>query len=206
VVFGRRHIAPLIPAFSDSYPDLQVRLQLSDRMDDLVKENVDVAIRIADLPSSTLMARKLTLSRRVFCAAPSYLEAHGAPEVPADLLDHQCLLLRFPGSTQFQWTYVEDGSARSLALRGRLDSDNGDVLRQWALQGQGIVMKDRWEVDGDIREGRLQVVLLNYPPPPVPISAVYPPTPFLPPRSRLFIDYLSDAFRDGYWEEGTSFR
>ncbi len=197
VVFGRRHIAPMIPRFADLYPELQLQLRLSDRIEDLVGDKLDVAIRIGHLPSSTLMARKLADSRRTFVAAPSYLEENGAPRHPTELLNHNCLLLRFPGSTQFQWQYAEEGILKTLAVDGRFDSDNGDVLRQWALAGEGIALAHRWEVNEDIQAGRLIPILLDTPPMPVPISAVYAQGSHMPSRSRLFIDYLSNLFKDG---------
>jgi DNA-binding transcriptional LysR family regulator len=162
-----------------------------------VGDKLDVAIRIGHLPSSTLMARKLADSRRTFVAAPSYLEENGAPRHPQELLNHNCLLLRFPGSTQFQWQYAEDGVLKTLAVEGRFDSDNGDVLRQWALAGEGIALAHRWEVNEDIQAGRLIPILLGTPPMPVPISAVYAQGSLMPSRSRLFIDFLSNLFKDG---------
>ncbi|GLQ06140.1 LysR family transcriptional regulator [Sneathiella chinensis] len=197
VVFGRRYVAPLLPGFVGRYPDIDIRLHLADSFVDILKEGMDVAIRIASLRDSTLMARKLADSPRVICAAPSYLDRFGTPQVPADLLQHQCLLLRFPGSVQFQWRFQENGNRITLPVQGRLDSNNGDVIRDWALAGHGICMKSRWEVARELASGELVELLPETPPLPVGVYALYSPAATLPPRIRLFIDYLVEAFKPG---------
>ncbi len=197
VVFGRRYLAPLMPGFQEQYPDLQVRLYLSDSFVDLVGEGMDMAIRIADLPDSSFVARKLADSPRLLCASPDYLKGAGIPQVPEDLLRHQCLLLRFPGSSQFQWRFIRDGKTLTLPVTGMLDSNNSDVLREWALDGHGIVMKSRWEVEEDLAAGRLIQILEREELWPVSISTLYPSGKMTPPKVRLMMDYLIGAFEGG---------
>jgi len=196
-VFGRRHLAPLLPVFQQDYPDLQIRLHLSDGFVDLLKDSIDMAVRIATLPDSSLVARKLAESPRVLCAAPSYLERAGQPASLQDLLEHNCLLLRFPGSQQFQWEFEEEGRSQIIAVSGNLDSNNADVLREWALAGFGICLKSKWEVVGDLKAGRLIEILPETPPRPVTVSAIYPLGNIVPPKVRIAIDFLKNQFKGG---------
>ena len=188
--FGRRILAPLVPAFQARHPGLGVRLRLSDHLLDLVREAVDVAIRLAVLPDSSLIARKIADCPRLLCAAPGYLAAHGAPERPEDLLDHQCLLLRFPGSQQYRWTLRTPDGLEPFAVRGRFDADDGDVLTEWALLGQGIVLKPVFEVAEHLRSGRLEPVLPGFPPEPVTLAVVYPHRRLLPAKVKAFADFV----------------
>ncbi|MEH6477925.1 MAG: LysR family transcriptional regulator [Sneathiella sp.] len=196
-VFGRRHLAPLLPVFQQDYPELQIRLHLSDGFVDLLKDSIDMAVRIATLPDSSLVARKLAESPRVLCAAPSYLARAGQPASLQDLLEHNCLLLRFPGSQQFQWEFEEAGRSQIIAVSGNLDSNNADVLREWALAGFGICLKSKWEVADDLKAGRLVEILPETPPRPVTVSAIYPLGNIVPPKVRLAIDFLKNQFKGG---------
>lgn len=198
IVFGRRYIAPLLPTFQEEYPDLQVRLLLSDSFVDIVGEGIDLAIRIADLPDSSMRMRKLGESPRIFCASPAYLAKNGTPQTPQDLLNHNCLLLRFPGSTQFQWRIHDGEKELTLPVTGTLDSNNGDVLRDWAVAGKGIVMKSRWEVEEELRSGVLVEILQQYTARPVPISVIHPHGQMTPPKVRLMVEFLADAFKNGF--------
>lgn len=190
--FGRRVLAPLVPAFQAKYPRVDVRLRLSEHLLDLLDEAVDVAVRMAVLADSSLIARKIADCPRVLCAAPAYLDAHGTPEAPDDLLEHQCLLLRFPGSQQFRWTLQAPDGPRALAVGGRLDADDGDVLTEWALLGEGIVMKPLWEVAEHLRAGRLRSVVPDHPPEPATLAVIYPHRQLLPARVKAFADFIID--------------
>jgi DNA-binding transcriptional LysR family regulator len=199
--FGRLHVAPHIPAFLARHPNLQVRLHLTDSLVDLVQERIDLAIRIAELADSQAIARKLAPNRRVIVAAPSYLARHPAPAEPADLLKHNCLLLRFPGSRQYRWTLQTADGPVTLRVAGSMDANDGAVLRDWCLAGHGLALKSLWEVVEDLNAGRLQVVLPDHPPPGHAIYALYPHSRFLPARVRVFIDFLAEIYGPvPYWE------
>lgn len=205
VGFGRRHVAPFIPLFTTRYPDVQVRLHLTDRLIDLVDSGTDLAVRIADLTNQSFVARKLANDRRVIVAAPAYLEREGRPETPEDLLRHNCLLLRFPGSQQFQWTLQTPDGPSALAVSGKMDSDNGEVLTAWCLAGEGLALKSLWEVGEALRDGRLVSLLPDHPPVAHAISALHPGGSLLPPRVRVFIDFLVHLYRPTpYWEQDRS--
>jgi len=194
LVFGRRYLAPLLPVFQKQYPKVQIRLHLSDTLVDLIKDGMDMGIRIADLPDSTMIARKLGDSSRVICASPDYIKRAGLPQTPNDLLGHNCLLLRFPGSTQFQWSFLNEGKKYTVPVKGDLDSNNGDILRDWALTGRGICLKSRWEVEKELENGELVEILKEFELPLVSISAIHPSGHITPPKVRLLIDFLVKSF------------
>ena len=188
-VMGRRWIAPLIPEFRDAYPEVEIRLQLTDRLADLVEEQVDVALRRGYLQDSSLIARRVAPDYRVACASPDYLARCGTPETPDELKNHACLLLRFPGSRRYQ--FMEAGTAQNIAVSGPIDSNNSHVLIDWALEGQGIVMKSVWDLTDEIEEGRLVPILTGYSPRDLAINALTPPHRMQPPKSRAFVEFLA---------------
>jgi len=187
---GRRMLAPLLPRFCARHDRLSVRLRLSDHLLDLVREAVDLSVRLAVLEDSSLIARKIADYPRILCAAPSYLQKRGIPREPDDLFRHDCLLLRFPGSQQYRWTLQTPSGPVTLHLRGRLDADDGDVLTAWALEGSGITLKPVFEVAAHLRSGALRPVLLDTPPLPVTLAVVYPHRRLLPSKVRLLADFL----------------
>jgi DNA-binding transcriptional LysR family regulator len=193
-VFGRMHVAPHVPVFLARYPQIQVRLQLTDHLLDLGQERIDLAIRIAEMTDSNAILRKLAANRRVIVAAPAYLERHGTPAEPADLLKHNCLLLRFAGSRQFRWTLQTPDGPTTLRVAGNMDADNGEVLRDWCLAGHGLALKSVWEIVEDLNAGRLKVVLAQFPPLSHAIYALYPQNRFLSSRVRVFIDFLAETY------------
>ena len=190
---GRRVVAPLLPQFCASHQRLTVRLRLSDHLLDLVREAVDLSVRLAVLEDSSLVVRKIADCPRVLCAAPQYLAEHGTPRAPDDLFQHECLLLRFPGSQQYRWTLQTPSGPITLHVRGRLDADDGDVLTAWALDGRGIALKPVFEVATHLRSGALRPVLLDTPPLTATLAVVYPHRRLLPSRVRLLSDFLVET-------------
>jgi len=191
---GRRLIASGIPDFHDKYPDIEVRLRLSDHNVDILKEGIDVAFRLGVIEDSSLRMRGIMECERVLVAAPGYLAARGEPVEIGDLIGkkHDCLMLRYPGSREFYWMLQTPGGPHKLEVHGPFDSDDGDVLTGWALSGRGIVNKPRFEVEPYIRDGRLQVILRNNPPTPVQLAAVYPHKKLQDPKVRLLLDFMAD--------------
>ncbi len=190
LVFGRRILAPLIPEFQAATPNVEVQLRMSEHLLDLIKEGVDAAVRLSVPMDSSLVIRKIADCRRVICASPAYLAAHGEPATPDDLKDHNCLLLRFSGSRQFRWTLNSPKGQVTLNVGGRLDADDSDVLTHWAVAGQGIVMKPVWEVADHLRAGRLTPILTNFPPESLTLGVLYPHRRLLPANVRAFADFL----------------
>ena len=191
---GRRLIASGIPEFHDRYPDIEVRLRLSDHNVDIMKEGIDVAIRIGLLEDSSLRMRGILDCERVLVAAPAYLNKRGVPDRPADLVQqkHDCLLLRYPGSRDSTWTLDTPDGPQKIEVRGPYDTDDGDVLTSWALSGRGIANKPRFEVEPFLRDKRLAVVLPDFPPGPVQLAAVYPHKNFQDPKVRLLLDFMAE--------------
>ena len=197
VSFSRLHLAPAVARFTEAHPNLQLQLVASDRFDDFFHEQIDLLIRVAELKDSNMVARRIATSRRVLCASPDYLARVGEPKTPKELTEHNCLLLRFPGSQQWRWTLVyPNGRPETLSLSGTMDSDNSDILTSWCLAGHGIAMKDMFEVAPYLKDGRLVEIMREYPPVSYPIMALYPHSQYLPPRVRLFIDFLAEEFDD----------
>lgn len=198
--FGRRHVAPLVPAFLAQHPEVSLSLNLSDRVVDIVNEGFDCAIRVGDLPDSSLVSLRLADNRRLCVAAPDYLARAGTPASPADLTKHQCLTLSSDASQTRGWAFLVDGQVTHLRPGGRLDCSDGQVLHRWCVQGLGIAWRSTWEVEGDLAAGRLVSLLEDYAAPPNGIYAVFPQRRHLPLRVRLWIDFVKHSFGDpGYW-------
>jgi DNA-binding transcriptional LysR family regulator len=191
---GRRLIASGIPDFHDKYPDIEVRLRLSDHDVDMMKEGIDVAFRLGLLEDSSLRMRGLMDCERVLVAAPAYLEVRGEPGEPRELIasKHDCLMLRYPGMREHFWTLKTPSGPAKFEVRGPFDSDDGDVLTGWALAGRGIINKPRFEVEPFIRDGRLKVIMPDTPPTPVQLAAVYPHKKLQDPKVRLLLDFMAE--------------
>ena len=189
---GRRFIASGIPAFRDLYPDIEVRLRLSDHNVDIMKEGIDIAFKLGILEDSSLKMRNIAHCERVLVAAPSYIAKRGEPKEPTDLKQHDCLLLRFPGSRDSHWTFRTPEGAMRFEVSGPYDSDDGDVLTSWALDGRGIINKPRFEVEPFIRDQRLKIILPQTPPTPVQFAAVYPHKKLQDPKVRMLLDFMAE--------------
>ncbi len=198
--FGRRHVAPLVPAFVAQHPDVSLSLNLSDRVVDIVNESYDCAVRVGDLADSSLVSVRLADNRRLCVATPGYLARAGTPQTPAELAQHQCLTLSSDASQTRGWAFLVDGTVTHLRPSGRLDCSDGQVLHDWCLQGLGIAWRSTWEVEGEIAAGTLVPVLEGFAAPPNGIYAVFAARKHLPLRVRLWIDFLKHTYGDpAYW-------
>lgn len=191
---GRRLIASGIPEFHDKYPDIEVRVRLSDHNVDILAEGVDVAFKLGVLEDSNLRMRGILNCQRVLCASPDYIERRGMPGNADALISdkHDCLLLRYPGSKEYFWTLLTAEGLRKFEVGGPYDSDDGDVLTQWALEGRGIINKPLFEVKAYLKEGKLVEILKDSPPASVQLAALYPHKRFQDPKVRLMIDFMAD--------------
>lgn len=195
--FGRLHVAPLMRDFLQINPEVSCTLDLTDRVVDLVNESIDCAIRIGELPDSSLVSLRLADNRRVVVASPAYLARHGTPMSPQDLGGHNCLSL----GQQRGWIFCnEKGETISVKVSGRLECNDGAVLHEAALAGDGLAWRSLWEVDADLRAGRLVSVLDEWAAPTMGIYAVFPQRKRLALRVRLLIDHLKNHYgRPDYW-------
>lgn len=200
--FGLGHLGGALAEFAALHPALKIDLTLDDRVVDLVAEGFDVAIRIVDLPPSTLVARKLAVNRRVLCASPDYLAKSGVPERPEDLSRHRCLAYTYL-ATGNEWRFRGEDGPITVRIDGAFAANNGDVLRQVALAGGGIVLAPTFIVGDDLRAGRLVPLLTKYMEADTGIYAVYPQTRRLSPKVRALIDFLVARFGPRpYWDDG----
>lgn len=195
--FGRQYVSPLLPEFLRAYPGVNLSINLTDHVLDLVSSGFDLAIRIGSLEDSTLVARKLADNQRLLCASPDYLREHGWPETPHDLTRHQCLILVGAQGRSDVWRF-EDGNGGEIAVRvrGRVEANTGELLSDAALAGFGIAMHSTWHVCEDLRAGRLVQVLPDYPIALNGIYAVMPQRRLVPPRVRAFVDFLAERWRE----------
>jgi DNA-binding transcriptional LysR family regulator len=201
--FGRRHVAPLVPKFIAQHPEVSVSLNLGDRVVDIVNEGFDCAVRVGDLPDSSLISVRLADNRRLCVATPGYLKRAGSPQHPSDLARHECLTLSSDASQSRGWAFLVDGAVTHLRPSGRLDCSDGQVLHDWCIEGLGIAWRSTWEVESEVAAGRLQKVLDEFAAPPNGIYAVFPHAKHLPLRVRLWIDFLKHSFGDpAYWSRG----
>lgn len=193
--FGLMHLGKPLIEFKRKYPGVSLDVHFDDRFVDLVAEGIDVAVRIGALTDSSLVARKLASVRPVVCAAPSYLAAHGEPASPLDLAAHDCLLYAYLSTVNVWRFHAPDGRAMPVAVKGSLRMNSGIAQCEAAVEGLGILMTPDFYVAQAIHEGRLKRVLTDYALPELGIFAVYAQREYLPPKLRLFIDFLVGYFR-----------
>lgn len=192
---GRRVVAPAVPGFHEAYPEVTVRLRLSDHVVDLLAEGIDAAVVLGRLKDSTLRVLRILECPRVLAASPAYLERWGAPRTPEDLARHRCLLLRYTGSPEYLWTLDTPDGPQRLELSGPFDTDDGEVLADWALAGEGIVNLSRFQLAEHLAAGRLVEVLPQTPPSPADLAFVYPHKRLMDPKLRVFIDHMAGEIR-----------
>lgn len=186
---GRRLIAPLIPPFCADNPGVDFRLRLSDRNVNIVEDAIDLAFFLGEPADSALKWRKIADAPRVLVASPGYLAAHGTPQKPEDLTDHNCLLLRYPRSPEYFWILQTAEGQQKMMVNGRYDTDDGDVLTAWALGGHGIANRPLYEVAEDLAAGRLVTVLPEAPPLPAQFGCLTPHRRLQDPKVRMFADF-----------------
>ncbi|MDE4131513.1 LysR family transcriptional regulator [Phaeobacter sp. QD34_3] len=191
---GRRLVAPAVPEFLAAYPEINLRLRLSDRAVDLTTEGLDLAFFLGQPEDSNLRIRKIADCKRVLCAAPEYIARHGMPRDGAALLreGHNCLNLRYPGASEFQWMLQTPEGPQRFAVAGRYECDDGDVLTDWALAGEGIALKPVFEVATHLAEGRLVPVACETPPVPAQMACLYTHRRHQDPKTRLFMDFMTE--------------
>lgn len=196
MTFGTMYLAPALADFLRQYPDLQVQLTLNDRLIDPLEEGFDVTIRISQPPeSSSLIAHLLAPVELVFSAAPSYLEQHGTPDRPEQLRQHSCLHYG-QIATQNQWTAIGLDGSHTIPVVGRLCSNNGEVLRDAAVRGLGIILLPRFIVERELQQGTLQAVLPDYRAAALSMYAIYPVNRHLSVKVRLLVEFLQQRFGD----------
>jgi DNA-binding transcriptional LysR family regulator len=193
VVFGRLRVIPHLKEFLTRYPEVSVDLVMNDANADLVEEGIDLAIRSGEIADSSLIARKIGVTRRVVVAAPSYLRGKALPKHPADLAAHDCLT--FTGiPAGVRWQFESPEGPVSVEVKGRVRTRNSEGIREALLSGLGIGYAPIWHFNDETETGRLVILLRDYEPKPEPIHAVYPSRRFVPHKTRVMIDFLEQRF------------
>lgn len=198
VTFGILHLAPLWGAFRERHPQVRLDLTLSDRIVDVVEEGYDVAIRIAALPDSTLVSKRIAGTRIVLCASPRYLEASGVPSHPSELANHAVIAYRY-WSTGDEWQFNGPGGRESVRTKPIMHSNSGDTCRAMALDHQGVVLQPTFLVGRDLAEGTLIELMPEFHAQELGIYAIYPTRKHVSPKVRALIEFLVERFTGVRW-------
>lgn len=191
--FGRTQLRPVLDSFQRLYPDVHISLVLTDRTLDLIDERIDLALRTGPLPDSSLRARLLVRGKRLVCAAPSYWARAGKPEHPNDLTRHNCLILARPGAPLAAWPFLDGGKHFHIKASGDREASDGGVLREWALDGVGVVLKNHWDIRRELAAGKLETVLDSYAAGQIDLYAVQPNGPSSR-RVAALVAFLAESF------------
>ena len=192
--YGLDHVAPVLSELAARHPQLELDIDFSDRITDLVGEGFDAAIRIGNLPDSSLIARRIAPARGLVVASQTYLDRHGAPATPDDLQQHECLI--YTGARSTDWPFMDGERTVRIRPRGRMRSDSGDVLLRWAEDGLGIAFLPTFLVSRSIEAGRVVPVLMDYPSPEYAIHVLRPPGNHVPNKVRVFTELMVERLGD----------
>jgi len=191
--FGRLHIIPRLCRYFARYPNVRIDVRLTDSQIDLIASGIELAIRIGDLPSSSLVARRIGTAQPRLLASAGYLARRGEPFAPEDLRDHDCIVYSgFPRPDRL--IFESEFGRRVVSVNGILYIDNADAIREAVEAGLGVALIPAWGLEQSIASGRVKVLLPEFPAPSLPINAVYPDTRWLAHRTRSFIDFLVEEF------------
>jgi DNA-binding transcriptional LysR family regulator len=199
LTFGVLHLAPIWGRFAMLYPKVSLDVVLNDRLSDLIEEGFDLGIRIASMPSSTLISRKLASTRMVLCASPQFVNTFGAPKAPGDLAKLRAVSYSY-WSTHDEWHFTGPTGPVSVHIDACIHTNNGDTCRSAALDHQGIILQPDFLVGEDLRGGTLVELLPQFHAIDLGIYAVYPSRKYLPLKLRRLIDFLADSFRNPPWK------
>ncbi len=189
IAFGRLQILPHLWEFLTRYPELKIDLLMDDHNIDLVKEGVDVVIRMGPLANSSLIAQKIGDCARVTVASTEYLATRGEPKKPADLKDHECLVFTLL-ATKNEWHFTSPKGLVKARVNGRFSTNSPDAVREAVLAGMGIAVTPLWLIEGCIEKGQLKPVLDGYTPTPMEVHAAYPDRRYVPRKVRYFIEHI----------------
>ncbi|MEK1895922.1 MAG: LysR family transcriptional regulator [Rhizobium sp.] len=196
VAFGELHIAPKLPKFLKLYPDIELDVTFTDEIVNLTEDRTDVAVRLGQIETTSLIARRIGSNQRVVCASQEYIQQHGEPKQPIDLLSHNCLTFNYSRSARF-WTFQKEGAAEKLRIRGNLRANNSIALKAAVQEGVGIGLLPVWLLKEDLRSGILRQLLHSWqvaPTAPGDVHAIYLPSRRGSTKVRVFVDFLLSEF------------
>lgn len=191
--FGRSKLAPALSALALHHPQLEIQLDLLDRPVDLIEEGFQLDIRVGCIKENNVIARRIARNQRILCASPAYVAAHGMPQTLAELATHHCIRIRERDQDFGRWTLVGPQGEEVVKVNGRLTTNNGEIARQWALDGHGIILRSGWDVESELRHGRL-LQLLPTLSQPADVWAVYPDRSSTSAKTRVCIEFLEQWF------------
>lgn len=195
LVVGRHHVVPVLVEFLRAYPQIHARIQLSDRVANLLEEHVDVAIRLGELPDSDIIATRIALISRVLCASPAYLASHGTPKEPGDLVSHECIT--YEGySAADKWEFRFERTSQMIQVASRLTVNLAEVAVTAAIAGAGIARVLSDQIAEPLKSGLLVRLLQTFEPTPMPVSMVYPRQRHVPLKLRAFLDFATPRLRE----------
>jgi len=192
--FGLKRVMPILERFMQAHPDIEINLTLDDGNIDLIGQGVDMAFRFGNLTDSSMRQKRLGESRRIVCASPEYLEKMGKPNHPNDLMDHNCLLVKFGSYIDRHWQFMIDDEIKRVTVKSKRIANNSELTINWCRDGHGIVFKSIWDVGNDIKSGRLVELLQDFQMPLHPFQLVFPPTAVKTRRVRMLVDYFAEEF------------
>ncbi|RVD58104.1 LysR family transcriptional regulator [Mesorhizobium sp. M7A.F.Ca.ET.027.03.2.1] len=195
VVFGRLHVLPVVTGFLAAYPDVDIRLTLADRITQLVEDHFDLAIRIGQLPDSSLVAIGVGAIRRVVCASPAYLAEHGTPTAPADLETHDCITFEGLASAA-SWSFIRGKAEIPVRVRSRLQVNTAEAAIDAAIAGVGLTRVLSYQIEAALRSGTLRILLQEFEPAPWPVSLVHAGHGLLPVKLRAFLDFAAPRLKE----------
>jgi len=195
IVFGRLHVLPVATAFLAAYPEVAVRLTLADQISQLAEEHVDLAVRIGELPDSSLVAMRVGSIRRVVCASPAYLTAHGTPRNPAELAAHDCITFENL-SAPAAWSFVAGKGELAVPVHSRLRVNTAEAAIDAAIAGVGLTKVLSYQIDAAVRAGTLVPILQQFEQQPWPVSLVHAGQGLLPVKLRAFLDFAAPRLRE----------
>jgi DNA-binding transcriptional LysR family regulator len=194
IVFGRLHVLPIALAFLKAYPEVELRLSLADRISDLIEDGIDVALRIAHLADSSLIAARVGAVRLVTCAAPAYLKANGTPRDPSGLIRHHCVASTNLSAPD-RWSYRIGGQEQAITIRSRLTVTTAEAAIDAALSGIGITRVLSYQAAAAVKAGKLKLLLRPFELPEIPVSLVHAEARLTPPKVRAFLDFTAPRLR-----------
>ena len=194
--FGRNLLSAWLDEFNTQYPDVSFALVLSDRLSNMLQEDIDLAIRFGVLPDSSLVARRLASNRRVLCASPDYVARHGTPKEPRDLENFRCIVHGTVPEAINEWFFARGAEVQTYTVpaESARETNDGAVAREWALRGHGVIVKSIWDIAADLHAGRLTILLPEWRCPEAPLHALYHRNRYLTPRLRVLLDFLVERF------------
>lgn len=199
--FGRSRLAPALSELARQFPQLEIQLELFDRPVDLMEEGFQLDIRLGHVREGNVIKRRIACNRRVLCASPAYLDRHGEPQSLADLQAHRCIPIRERDQDFGRWELQGAEGVVAIKVSGPLSANNGEIVRQWAIDGHGIILRSTWDVSREIEAGLLTPVLAQYFQP-ADVWAVYPSRLSVSAKVKVCVEFLEEWFAKSGMNEG----